>query len=37
MKTQDESFFDVVVLAVSPLMALQLFVLVMMVVTYAHP
>jgi hypothetical protein len=37
MKNPDESFLDVVVLAMGPLMAAQLFAMVMMVVSYAHP
>lgn len=37
MKTPDESFFDVVVLTLGPLMAVHVFGLVMLVVTYARP
>lgn len=37
MTTPDESLFDVVTLTVGPLMAAQLFAMLMLVVTYAHP
>jgi hypothetical protein len=37
MKTPDMNLFDVELLAVAPLMAVQLFGLLMLVLAYAHP